>query len=186
MWLFTTFGFFSVTQTKEDPELLQVRARVREDLDLLRNTYLPELTETVELKARDYPYRGYTDRSCLSAAMVQIVHDITYSNFKSQVIVEQGLPREILYARVWTVMNNAETKLADIEDEEERRARTWDLKKLEARYTTGPFPVVVDQTQEFFDEDSTPMMMSLLGDPELESVVFPKRRNRKRKGRKTR
>lgn len=114
MWLFTTIGFFSVTAS-DDPKLLQVRARVRGDLDNLRTKYLPALTATIQLKNRDYPYRGYVDHASFGGAMVQIVDDLTYSNFKNEVAKVQGWPRERLYAKVWSVMNNAETKLADDE-----------------------------------------------------------------------
>ena len=42
MWLFTNFGFFSVVQ-KTGTKNLTIRARVKADLDTLRNLYLPEL-----------------------------------------------------------------------------------------------------------------------------------------------
>lgn len=117
MWIFSTIGFFSVTQVKEKPEQLQIRARVRGDLDLLRTKYLPTLSETVELAHRDYPYRAYTDRVTLGQAMVQMMLDLNYSNFKNEVMDKQGLAREQLYAEVWTVMYGAERKL----EEKERR-----------------------------------------------------------------
>ena len=132
MWLFTTFGFFSVTEVKQygkprpgevlqPPGTLQVRARVFEDLELLREKYLPELTETIHLPGRDYPYRGYCTKTELSAAMVQIVHDIVYNNFKGEVMRTQGLPREKMYSRVWGVMYQAEERLAEEERKEEER-----------------------------------------------------------------
>jgi hypothetical protein len=46
MWLFTTFGFFSVVQ-KSHSDGLTVRARDAADLDRLRAEYLPELSATV-------------------------------------------------------------------------------------------------------------------------------------------
>jgi len=110
MWLFVPAGFFSIVWDAER-DLLAVRSRVRCDLDVLRSQYLPELSETIELKGRDYPYRAYTDRACLSAAMVAIVNDLTYSNFKKEVERVQGLSREKLYARVWSIMYQAERRL---------------------------------------------------------------------------
>ncbi|MBI4704877.1 MAG: hypothetical protein HY744_27550 [Deltaproteobacteria bacterium] len=44
MWLFTSFGFFSVVQ-KPGEEGLTVRARVRSDLERPREQYLPGLRE---------------------------------------------------------------------------------------------------------------------------------------------
>jgi hypothetical protein len=149
MWLFTTIGFFSVTNVgnkKGDEgvasDYLQVRARVRGDLDLLRTMYLPELTETVELPGRDYPYRGYVDRASLGVAMVKMIQDLTYSNFKNEVIVTQGLPRELLYAKVWSVMYNAEQKL----EEEER---------VQARKSRTPLSMRNDDLDSIFDRFST-------------------------------
>lgn len=188
------------------PEVLQVRARVRGDLDLLRTKYLPELSETIELKGRDYPYRGYTDRACLSAAMVAIVHDLTYSNFKNEVERVQGLPREKLYARVWSVMYQAESKIQEIEEDERRwrenlaKQRSLPLPPLSslgrpARFTwedwknedtspgisAGEIAELNELPDLDLDDDLLPE--SLLGDPELEAAVFnkPKRRRRNKK-----
>jgi hypothetical protein len=111
MWIFSTVGFFSVTQVQESPEVLQVRARVRKDLDSLRKTYLPDLSATVEILGRDYPYRAYIDRPKLGEAMVRMVTDLTYSNFKSAVAKAQGYERSSLYHDVWAVMLNAERTL---------------------------------------------------------------------------
>jgi hypothetical protein len=210
VWLFTTFGFFSVTQMQSKPEVLQVRARVRGDLDLLRTKYLPELSETIELKGRDYPYRGYTDRACLSAAMVAAIHDLTYSNFKNEVERVQGLPREKLYARVWSVMYQAESKIVENPVKQRslplppvtslgRPARfTWEDWKNE---DTGP-GISAGEIAELnelpdldFDDDmpelpyldfDDDMPESLLGDPELETAVFNKPERRRNKKRQTR
>lgn len=117
MWLFTTIGFFSATQVKDPgrfdlPEgTLQIRARVFDDLEALREKYLPEMSETIHIPMRDYPYRGYVDKACFSAALVQIVSDLTYSNFKDEVKHEQGEERSDLYMEVWSTMYGAENKL---------------------------------------------------------------------------
>jgi len=130
MWLFTTVGFFSVTQVQKRlnsdlPEgTLQVRARVYEDVEVLRERYLPEMTETIHLPGRDYPYRGYVDKQSFSAAMVQIVHDLTYSNFKDEVKHEQGKERADLYMGVWSVMYQAEQKI------EEKRQKSLKAKSV--------------------------------------------------------
>jgi hypothetical protein len=140
MWLFTTIGFFSVTQS-DKPGTLQIRARVREDLDNLRAKYLPNLGETIQLPGRDYPYRAYASHEEVSQAMGQMVLDINFSNFKSEVIKTQGLPRELLYAKVWSVMYNAETKLEDEARALERKhskvfsTRNTDLDDIFDRYS---------------------------------------------------
>lgn len=122
MWLFTTVGFFSVTQvchtlnSNLPAGTLQIRARVYDDLELLREKYLPELTETIHIPGRDYPYRGYVDKASFSAAMVEIISDVTYSNFKDEVKHSKGMgaDRADLYMGVWGVMFDAEEKLDGI------------------------------------------------------------------------
>lgn len=95
------------------------------DLDLLRSSFLPELTPTIELPGRDYPYRGYCTKEQMSGAMVQLTMSIDYDNFKSTVTKVQGLAREQLYAQVWSVMNNAESKIQKNAHENAR----WDAKE---------------------------------------------------------
>lgn len=103
MWIFTTFGFFSIVQKPGD-DRLTVRARARTDLDALRSQYLPALSETIEGAGTDYRYRATVPRADLAQAMSRIVTDVTYSNFKSEVARGAGHGRERLYHRVWDVM----------------------------------------------------------------------------------
>jgi hypothetical protein len=119
MWIFTTVGFFSATQVNRPGRLdlpegtIQVRARVYEDLEVLRAKYLPALSETIHLPNRDYPYRGYIDKQSLGLAMVDMISDLNYSNFKDEVKKEQGEERAELYMGVWSTMYQAEHKLED-------------------------------------------------------------------------
>jgi hypothetical protein len=108
------------TRGAKDSTRLQVRARVKGDLDALRASFLPELSPTVELQGTDYPYRAFCQPDELAAAMVQIALGIDYGNFKSEVWKKQGLSREKLYSRVWGVMKDAEAKLKEMDAEEAR------------------------------------------------------------------
>lgn len=175
-----------MTQVKEKPDQLQIRARVRGDLDLLRTQYLPTLSETIELPHRDYPYRAYTDRATLGQAMVQMMLDLNYSNFKNEVMAKQGLAREQMYHDVWHVMYDAERKLADKERKNASRPayqsgfdEFWDhyQGRTGSRHShdTREIPVVA--------EGSKPMPETLLGDVELEAAVFPKGTNGRRASR---
>jgi hypothetical protein len=114
VWLFTTVGFFSIVAEKDSPRRLVVRARIEEDLDALRGRYLPELSETVKLAARDYRYRGWCSHAAFARAAGRIARDITYSNFKSEVARKQGPAREALYAEIWSLMLNAEQRLVPV------------------------------------------------------------------------
>lgn len=103
MWLITPDGFFSVVQKPGDAQhqQLTVRARVASDLDRLRDTYLPELGQTVTGAGTDYAYRATAPREAVAAAMARIASAIDYANFKDEVKHRQGWSRANAYHHVW-------------------------------------------------------------------------------------
>jgi hypothetical protein len=103
MWIFTTFGFFSVVQKRGSP-LLTIRARVRDDLDSLRVRHLPSLSPTIAGAGTDYRYRATVSHEQLALAMAAITRDIDYSNFKSEVVRRQDPSRARVYHRVWDAL----------------------------------------------------------------------------------
>lgn len=103
MWLFTNFGFFSVVE-KSGSGHLTVRARVRADLDRLRERYLPELGLTQAKGGTDYRWRAMVAHADLAAAMGRIVADLHYPNFKSEVAARQGKARAHRYGEVWEAL----------------------------------------------------------------------------------
>ncbi len=103
MWLFTKFGFFSVVQKDGDRDLT-VRARVKEDLENLKDKYLPNMSKIVVGAGTDYPFRAKVSRAELAEAIKQIAMDIDYSNFKDAVNDMQGTARANTYLRVWSSM----------------------------------------------------------------------------------
>lgn len=110
MWLFTTFGFFSIVQ-KAEGDLRTVRARFRADLERLRDRYLPALSPTEDTEdhtGTDYPYRARARRADLAEAVRQATADIDYANFKDAVGEELGGTREELYMGVWEILQEAE------------------------------------------------------------------------------
>ena len=100
MWMLTTIGFFSVVEDSEDADRLLVRARVREDLERLRDTHLPDL-HIVENAGSDYRFRAYVERGQWVWAAMSMASEIDYSNFKNAVAQRQGLVRARIYSRVW-------------------------------------------------------------------------------------
>lgn len=112
-WLFTKVGFFSVV--KKGPEAKQglvcVRSRFKDDLDNLRNTYVPTLGPTEERPHTDYPYRAFVPQEEFAEGMKALYADIDYSNFKDEVADTQGYERAHLYGEVWGTMFNAEARL---------------------------------------------------------------------------
>lgn len=103
MWLFTTIGFFSIVQ-KPGETGVQVRARAADDLDRLRERYLPTLSATIPTPAGDYPFRALIRHDDLADGLGALVRDITYDNFKATVQAVQGPVRHDIYAQVWGVM----------------------------------------------------------------------------------
>lgn len=111
MWLVTTIGFFSIVEKEWDrkPGTLTVRARVREDLDALREQFLPELGPTVESGTADYRFRAQVLRTAFAAGMSRLAEAIDYDNFKDAVAQRQGYRREAAYSRVWETLRRLQT-----------------------------------------------------------------------------
>jgi hypothetical protein len=99
MWIFTTFGFFSVVQKKPSDEFLTVRARDPEDLDRLRQ-HLPELGPT-RLEGGDYCCRARVPRAAFATGLAMIAAEINYDNFKEAVHESMGSQRARIYHDVW-------------------------------------------------------------------------------------
>lgn len=112
MWLITPIGFFSIVQKANDAiaDTLTVRARVRGDLEALRDKYVPELGEIVEGGGTDYPFRAVAPRASLSAALAAIVADLNYDNFKGEVARRQGATRAHTYRDIWQALRGLESK----------------------------------------------------------------------------
>lgn len=107
MWLLTNFGFFS-TVKKPGEDQLTVRARSAGDLDRLREQYLTSLGPTIKGAGTDYPYRAVTSVEDLATAMGDIVRDLDYSNFKSDVSRRMGYGRSHIYSEVWAALRAIE------------------------------------------------------------------------------
>lgn len=108
MWLFTPIGFFSIVQ-KPLSNCLTIRARVRDDLEALRASYLPDLSETVENAGTDYPYRATATHAAFSDALSRIAKSINYANFKDEVARTSGSRRAHIYGTVWERMLDLES-----------------------------------------------------------------------------
>lgn len=103
MWIFTTIGFFSAVQ-KPGTNFLTIRARVKADLDNLRDKYLPELSPSIGHIGTDYPWRATVTHPQFAAALVKIACDVQYENFKDEVAQQQGKARAHRYHKVWAAL----------------------------------------------------------------------------------
>jgi hypothetical protein len=106
MWLLSTTGFVSVVCKPADVArgTLTVRARVRRDLEDLRDRCLPELGEIVETRLADYGYRAFVPREAFAAGLQRLALGIDYDNFKHAVRRAQGENRAGLYSEVWSLL----------------------------------------------------------------------------------
>ena len=57
--------------------------------------------EPFEDPEADYHHRAIVTRAEWVAALAELVTDLDYDNFKSEVAVRQGHERAALYSRVW-------------------------------------------------------------------------------------
>jgi len=104
MWIFSKIGFYSIVQ-KPGQSYLTVRSRVREDLEKLRATYMPELSVIMAGGGTDYPYRALISHEHFASGLAEMGNDIDYSNFKSEV-ASKDMARAHVYSSVWSNMLN--------------------------------------------------------------------------------
>jgi 8-oxo-dGTP pyrophosphatase MutT (NUDIX family) len=114
MWLFTSFGFFSIVRKTDGPHLT-IRSRTRGDLLRLRQHYLPQASAPTSHAGTDYPWRMLCADSDLAAAMPRIVADIGYANFKDEVALVTGKARAKRYGQVWSALYGMEEDLPESE-----------------------------------------------------------------------
>ena len=114
MWLITPIGFFSVVQKPGGCDKLTVRARVKSDLQALKAHYLPELGRIQDSSVNDYRFRALAPRQAVARAFEQMVLQIDYDNFKSEVHRRQGKSRERVYHDVWGILYRLQVERVDI------------------------------------------------------------------------
>ncbi len=113
MWLISDVGFFSIVRKSGDDagDMLTIRARVRGDLERLRQRYLPSMGPIVEGGGTDYRFRARALRREVGQAVAAMVGAIDYRNFKDRIASVQGSGRAHRYAAVWA-------DLAGLEEED--------------------------------------------------------------------
>jgi hypothetical protein len=87
MWLFTDTGFVSAVVSKENRELISVRARDKKSLESFVKMFKVKI---VELQNRDYEYRVYITKEQLTKWISTRVEELNYDNFKTQVTKTRG------------------------------------------------------------------------------------------------
>jgi len=122
MWVFTTDGFYSTVQHKDDPSLVMVRARKEEDLGNLRRALAPtHLPLSIQHTPKgDYAYRMVMPRQMWARYLLTAVMELDYGNFKTAVALRQGLDRADTYHDVWSVMWGFQESSRDVVPDDTR------------------------------------------------------------------
>jgi hypothetical protein len=112
MWLFTKYGFYSVVQDKADAKRIQVRGRVKDDIERLvtfaKQKLGAETPEIISTPKADYAYRIVFDRFLWERLASALTADIDYTNFKDAVHGEPD--RDSSYLEVWSTMNDLQRR----------------------------------------------------------------------------
>jgi len=108
MWLYTTEGFYSIVQDRNNASRLMVRARDLNDLrnfrHRLRDANPDNRVDIVETVNADYLYRLFAPRQDVMRVVGDLTCSIDYDNYKNAVSIVQGHERASIYMRVWSAM----------------------------------------------------------------------------------
>jgi hypothetical protein len=107
MWIFTSSGFVSIVQHRDEPDTLIVRGRF--EGDAARFLGLPREAEEMTTDA-DYLFRCYAHRDEVAAAMLRAAQGIRYPNFKDSI---RAAWRKTLALRVWSTLYREQSVRAD-------------------------------------------------------------------------
>jgi hypothetical protein len=111
MWICLPMGMYmpalrpAHTVPAGDNRLLQIRSRRFVDLVRLKNEYLPELGEIIELPHTDYEFRAYCTHEQWANALARAALDIDYVKFKEQSEKKYGDKKlHEVYTAMWSTV----------------------------------------------------------------------------------
>ncbi len=118
MWIMTSFGILmpsvrpAGTIPPGDERHIQVRARRRKDLEILKAEYMGDkLGEIQALVGTDYEYRAYCTRVDWAETMAKMSLDIDYTKFKPTTDRYKDHSLHALYLSMWgMILNRLSTK----------------------------------------------------------------------------
>ena len=102
MWLVTTEGFISLVQDREDPSVLQVRARLPEDISANFQG-----AEVFVAPGADYRYRARMPRRNVAEALAEAITKLDYTSHFKDVALERSpanAARYTAYYDTWSAM----------------------------------------------------------------------------------
>jgi hypothetical protein len=116
MWLFTKLGFFSVVEDRNDRRRVQVRARVREDIEAVAKLVASKASvdaEILETPDADYRFRILITKAAWAKVGKTLTADIDYPNFKGRVLSGmRDRNRSDAYHTVWEAMRELQESAA--------------------------------------------------------------------------
>lgn len=107
MWIFTTEGFLSVVQHRDDHDKVVVRARNRIALEPISDALGVEIMST---PSADYPCRVIIAREQMADLAAAFVREIDYDNFKNaaHALGDKQYARALM--QVWSAMYESSPK----------------------------------------------------------------------------
>lgn len=102
MWIFTSAGFVSAVS---DGSNLVVRSRDRQSLEPISSFAKSQIKKSPK---GDYPYRLFVSKEDFSHWLTEMVNDIEYRNFKSEVSTMRGDHFAHSLMKVWSAMHEVE------------------------------------------------------------------------------
>lgn len=108
MWIFTTSGFVSAVQDRNDRTII-VRSRDRASLEQISTMFQVSINQT---PLADYPYRIFLKREEFVTWISTEASAIDYHNFKSEVAAIRGKKFSRTLGDVWSTMLQVEDTTA--------------------------------------------------------------------------
>lgn len=107
MWIMNRYGFISIVEKPEDRDqgTLTVRARDRRSLEAFAYwAGFPDYKAALDI-GTDYPYRQVFHRDEVDQAVLALLNNIDYTNFKDAAKAELGAVYANALGRVWGTMH---------------------------------------------------------------------------------
>lgn len=106
MWIATKLGFYSIVQTRDNKQLLMVRARAEKDLINLKNRVsVLRNHEIHRTPDADYRFRLIVTREELHELIQILANEIDYPNFKDKIHeIPDQKDKLTYYSKIWSTM----------------------------------------------------------------------------------
>lgn len=118
MWLFSKYGFYSITRTQNRNEW-QVRSRVKKDLqNLIDNIGAIKKSKIIETIDSDYRFRIILDSEQYIDLSAFLIASVDYTNFKNKVTsLDDQKEKGPLYMQIWNIMYSLQERLSFSKDQ---------------------------------------------------------------------